>query len=148
MIKIVLDQDGDGKKFDAALRRQGTLPDDGRVEVVTKSDGTLNGQAIVLITFGVECPDGAIRRAQTVLTAREFLAAADAVRGCHPPAAGPAPRASGIEGVHRGVGYSAMLVERVYLIRVEGSDSLSLAFHDAEARKVAEAAVNLMLDGG
>ena len=56
------------------------LPDDGSPEVITLRRGTESGRPIVMITFQVDVGDGVLQRAQTVLTMREFVAAADAMR--------------------------------------------------------------------
>ncbi len=55
------------------------LPDDGASEVITLRRGTDAGRPIVMITFQVDV-GGVLQRAQTVITMREFVAAADAMR--------------------------------------------------------------------
>lgn len=143
-VHVILDKEGDGKAFDAALK--GTMPCIGDPKIITKAKGTKEGQPIVMITFYTELhPQLPPDRAQVVMTARAFLMAAQAILGAHPDIPGVQERlwpkgapGSTICGHHKGVGWTAALVEKVYLITVEGSQGVSLAFTEDEVRALAE----------
>lgn len=147
MIHLMLDQDGNGKDFDREL--QNTLPDGGDLKVITKSNGTKTGQAVVMLKFSVQLPGGAIRHAQTVVTARLFIDAAAAVAGCHPqsderrwPKEQPGHK---ITGKHRNVGYDAVLFEKMYLVHVEGLEGISFAGSEDDATAVAHGLIDKMV---
>lgn len=147
-VDIYLDQDGDGKLFDAARKGQmpaGCLPGD--VLVITKSKGTRSGQAVALIAHRMVV-DGRSGWAQFVLTAREIEGIAQSVRGAHPLAnvEDSSPAGTSIHGMHRGVAYDAVKVEKVYIVKVEGVQTINLAFSEEEAHQIGKAAVNLRLD--
>jgi hypothetical protein len=59
----------DDAEFDRIVHGENTLRDDGQFRVVVKDNGTVQGNAIAVITFGVEV-DGKIMRAQTVTTVK------------------------------------------------------------------------------
>lgn len=147
-LRLILDQDGRGREFDEWLG--GTLPDLGDPVFVTKSNGTEGGQPIVMITFTVRCPDGSFRRAQTVMTARLFLQAAEGVLGAHPDCGKrlfpEQPAGTTIEGKHRGVGWSALRVDQCYIVSAEGSSGISLGFTEAEVEPLAQAAIDRIVD--
>lgn len=146
MIEITLDQDGSGRAFDAAL--QDTLPSGNHTRIITKSQGTAGGNPIVLIGFDVQV-DGRRYRAQQIVTAREFLRAAVAIAACHPGLDGPltpdAPVGHKLSAKHRGVGYDAILVERVYLVSIEGGRGLVVASNELEVHALAQHAIDAQL---
>lgn len=149
MLTLKLDQDGDGKEYQAALRGRDVLPSGENVSVITTAKGTVGGQACVLVTFDVQMPGGTIRKAQYTFTQKELLAAADAVRAAHPLPEDlgkpEAPAGTIIRKFHDGVGWNALLVEKCYIITVEGRNEISLAFTDAEVEPVGRAAVDKVL---
>lgn len=67
----------DVERFDEVIRN--SLPDGGDMEIVTKDAGMESGRGIVMVTFTVRCPDGSLRRAQSVTTMRNFRAIAYAI---------------------------------------------------------------------
>jgi len=85
MISLITGHD-DMDNFEAVCRAKfghrmsEMLPDDGDCQLITLRRGTESGRPIVMITFQVDVGDGVLQRAQTVVTMREFLAAADAMR--------------------------------------------------------------------
>lgn len=151
MIRIRLDQDGSGKVYDAELRGPTVLPSGENCQIITKSNGTVGGQACVLVKFEVQLPDGRMMDAQYTFTAREFLSAAEAVRGAHPPPADlekPRPEKPGtvIRGLHRQMGWQALRVEQCYLISVEGRSGFSIAFTEQEALAMGPKMVDMICD--
>jgi hypothetical protein len=80
-IKLILDPD-QGKSFDAIIHNKDILrlPDFGDLTVVTKDKGTVNGNPIVALAFGVKLPDGRVAIAQTVTTVRLLQFALDGIR--------------------------------------------------------------------
>lgn len=70
---VTLD-DGTGKAYDEALKD--SLPEGGDLKAITKNDGTVQGNPIVLLTFTVQMPDGTIRKAQAATSVKLFLFAA------------------------------------------------------------------------
>ena len=150
MIHIKLDKDANGEEFDRALKN--TLPDTGDVSVITKSDGTPKHRAIVLIKFPCQLPDGTLAMAQTVMTAREFLGAANVIRGAHP---GTEERdysdekvGHTVSGMHSGIGYNAVMIERVYMISIEGFEGIAIAATEDEVRAVAKQTIEEQLSHG
>lgn len=64
--------------FDAIL--ENSLPEGQDASIVVKPKATQGGNPAVMMTFTVQLPNGEPATAQTVVTAREFLAAAVAIR--------------------------------------------------------------------
>ena len=142
--RIILDQDGTGADFDAAL--QGTLQDYGNAVFISKANGTESGLPAVLIGFTVRLPDGTDRRVQTVVTGRILVAVAQALCGANPslgrpPLLGAKPGESR-HGIHAGVGWDAICVEKCWLITTEKSDRVGFAFEDAEVESVARGIID------
>lgn len=81
-VKIVLD-DGTGERYDHALR-DNTLQDSGQLQIITKDVATQEGNPGILLSFGVVLPDGSIKNAQTVVTARTLVAALKVIENNYP----------------------------------------------------------------
>lgn len=77
-ISVILDN---SEEFDKAV--QGGLPDAGDVRMISKSGLTREGNPGVVITFTVQLPDQELAQAKSVVTLRQFLMAAAALRGRH-----------------------------------------------------------------
>lgn len=67
-IRVVLD---DAAQFDAAVH--GTMPECGDLALIAKSNGTVKGAPVVVVTFTVVLPDGTKARAQAVTTLRALV---------------------------------------------------------------------------
>ncbi len=150
MLTLKMDVEANGMTYDAEVRGEGVLPSGESVLIVTKSKGTEGGQAVVLVKFDVQLPDGTIAKAQYTFTAREFISAAQAVQGAHPQPADldkppTAKPGTVIQKFHRGVGWTALMVEKAYLISVEGRREVSIAFSDEEMLKMGPLAVDKAL---
>ena len=147
-LKLILDQDGSGEDFDRLLKN--TFTTTGNPAIITKAKGTEKGKAAVMITFPIAIGAGIAGRACVVMTARELVRAAEAVAAVHPESlsgkAAAEPVGTIKDGVHRGRVWNAALVEKVYLVRVEGSDMVSFAFNEEELLGVAQASVDLVLE--
>lgn len=79
-VQIILD-DGTGSDFDKSIRGDNVLQDDGKLKIITKEKGTVEGNPIVALVFNVALPDGSIKTVQTVTTVRMFQQAAAAMTG-------------------------------------------------------------------
>lgn len=72
------------EKFDQAVHGNGVdpvLPECGDLAFYFKPNVTEGGKPGVVITFGVQLPDGSLARAQVVTTLANFEAVAACVRG-------------------------------------------------------------------
>ena len=72
-LDIVLDQEHDGKDYDAVLKD--TLPECGDMKVIVKHGAMKSGASAVMVTFTVQLPDGSKKRVQAVTTASLFIQA-------------------------------------------------------------------------
>lgn len=149
VVKTILD-DGSGKAFDAALR--GTLRDGGDLQIITKNDGTRDGHPCLMLTFSVQLPDGTIRQVQTVTTVRNFLASAGAVAGRYQAENDrlfPKPEAKDgdtLTGNHLGMKWEAKLMERFYIVAVEGlPGAMGIAGDETSAKGLGENFINQYL---
>jgi hypothetical protein len=81
-ISVKLD-DGTGKVFDEALAKskKSNMPECADLTIITKDDGTAEGNPIVMITFTVRMPDGTFQTVQAGTTAKCFAMAGAAVKG-------------------------------------------------------------------
>lgn len=80
MLKIVLDDD----KFDAAVHGRegpGSLPESGDLAIYVKKKATVGGNAMAVVTFTVQLPDGTKRRAQATTTAANLINALAVLKG-------------------------------------------------------------------
>lgn len=149
MIRLMMDDAGTGAEFDREL--QWTLPCGEDVSVISKANATREGRAAVLVKFPVQLPDGRVADAQYVFTAREFVSAADAVAATHPSTRDKiepqAPPGTVIHKFHRGVGYNAVCVKKVYIVNIEGRPGISLAWDEAEVKAIGEKMVDMLLFG-
>lgn len=143
-VRVLLDQDGHGKAFEAAMRNQIQIGDE--VLFITTSKGTKDGQPSVMVMFKCQLPDESWILVRAIMTGREFSGAADAICGAHP---GLSERVDSTEfhqknvvGQHEGVGYNAVFLEEVYLITVEGCEGILIASNEDELHAMAEQAID------
>jgi len=133
----------DTKHFNSILKA--SMADTEDCTIVTKPHGTVEGRPVVMISFQSKLPGRgktSFGTAQKVLTVREFLRAADAIRARYGdmsertefPDEGDE---SVIKQNYRNMTWSAMLKEQIYLVGVEGIDSgISLAGSPKEAEAI------------
>ncbi len=67
----------DDAAFDAAVHGppegQPSLPDCGDMAIIVKKNATVNGNAMAVITFSVQLPNGTLRRAQSPTTVANLM---------------------------------------------------------------------------
>lgn len=152
LIIIKLDEDGTGKNYDDAVAMK-EIPKLGTTIFVSKSNATQSGRPIVALIIPVEMPDGTVGAFSAHYTAREFVMMAAALEACHPGCgdrdtellhAGKMPQP--IHDHHRGVGYSCIAVEKVYLITCEAAEGqVSIGGSEQEARMIAKTMIDRVL---
>lgn len=79
-ITIALDDD----KFDAAVHGTegpGSLPESGDMAIYVKKNATIEGNAMAVVTFTVQLPDGTKRRAQATNTVANLINALAVLKG-------------------------------------------------------------------
>lgn len=79
-IKIALDDD----KFYAAVHGTegpGSLPESGDLEIYVKKNATVGGNAMAVVTFTVQLPDGTKHRAQATNTVANLINALAVLKG-------------------------------------------------------------------
>ena len=140
----------DPNQFDQIVR--GSLPDCGEehLGVLVKENATPGGHPAACITF-VSMTENGPRRVQIVVTVRLLLNVLVALRGkfayLEEPMELPAKSPLQLSGHFAGVGWNAVIVDRVYLVAVEGNP-IGLAKSEAEARAVAEGTIKALLASG
>lgn len=80
-INIVLDSGKFDKAVHGGLDNNPVLKEGGDLAMYVKPRATVNGNAMVVITFTVQLPDGTLARAQAATTAALMEAAGRAIRG-------------------------------------------------------------------
>ena len=80
--QIVINIDDD-EVFDDIVHNENSLPENGNLHIVTKNNATESGMPLVSIAFGVQLPDGSIRCAQCVTSAKLFIMAASPSPGLY-----------------------------------------------------------------
>lgn len=142
-LHLLLDQDGTGEEYDKALRKE-KGPIHTKWKVITKKHGTDDDNPIVMIRIGDQT---------AVVTARQFLEAAAAIGGAHPGCGERSwpemPPGSILSGVHRGVKWQAILMEKMYLVTAEcAKGSVQIAAEEFAARGLAESLIDRIVTGG
>lgn len=137
MITTIFD-DGSGR-FDKAL--QGTPPEGGDLTIITKENGTKNGEPIVLLGFTVALGDKK-HKVATVTTVRNLIAAVSALVGAYPSQNDrrwpEQPVGNQIEGEHRGMKYRALLMEKFYIVSIPGvKGQISIAGSESDVAPLA-----------
>lgn len=73
------------EKFEAAvhgpLEGQPSLPEGGDLAIYIKKNATVNGNAMAVLTFTVQLPNGTVRRAQCPTTVANLINALAILRG-------------------------------------------------------------------
>lgn len=73
------------EKFDAAVHGppegQPSLPEGGDLAIYVKKNATVGGNAMAVLTFSVQLPNGTIRRAQCPTTVRNLTLAPAILKG-------------------------------------------------------------------
>ncbi len=84
-LRIILD-DGTGKEFDKRLEEfwVSGVQECGDLQLVTKTDGTMTGNPVVMITFTTRQPDGTLQKVQAVTSVKLLVTAAEAIKARHP----------------------------------------------------------------
>lgn len=137
--------------FNNILKR--SMPDTEDCYFITKDNGTIQGNPIVMIHFESKLPGRgktSFGTSQKVLTVEEFLRVAEGLRVRYGdmrertsfPKEGDE---SVVEKEFKGLKWSAMLKEKVYLVAIEGGNNLSIAGDLEEAQKIAEYLINRSL---
>lgn len=145
--------DGSAKEFDSSILEHKFFPMDEHLHVFTKSDGTAAHRPVVALVFAVPLPDGSMAAACLTVTGREFMHAATAIHANHPgcgdrdlPAwLNPEDIPQVVNASYRGVGYNAMPLEKIFLLNVEGANTVSWAGSEAEAHSIAKQIIDGML---
>ena len=143
----------DPAQFDAIVQR--SLPDCGEEHfgVLIKEDATSGGHPAACISF-VSMTDNGPRRVQIVVTMRLLLNLLTALRKKYAYLEDamemPANSPNQISGHFSGIGWNAVIVDRVYLVAIEGAPWVGLAKSEGEARAVAEGTIKALLatEGG
>lgn len=142
-LSLTLDKEGTGTAYDKALRED-KGPIHTKWKVITKKDGTVEGNPIVMIRIGNQT---------AVVTARQFLEAAAAIGGAHPGCGErswpEAPPDTIIKGFHRGVEWQALLVEKMYIVTADcAKGSIQIAGDEAAAKGLAESLIDRITSKG
>ena len=136
----------DGQEFDRVVH--GSLPcgSENDAAIVCKDEATQNGKPCVCITFIAGTPSDGPRRVQLVITARTLLTLAAGIAGKYSHVEGltnpiplPPNAPQTLRGSVKGIGYDAVLMERVYLFHMEGHAGISVATSEFELRAIVEA---------
>lgn len=138
-LDIKVDKEGNGSAYDAALRKvRGGIHT--KWKIITKKKGTTSGNPLVMIQIGDET---------AVVTARQFLEAAAMIGGAHlgcGERSWPDPEKMAgmtISGFHRGVKWTGLLIDRMYLVTAESAKGkLSLAGDEKSAKGCGESLID------
>lgn len=137
---VVITDKGAGLEYDAQLATCPTTRHDDFV-IATKRDGTVGGMPILIISSeGVGL----------IFTVRNFLEMAAVIAATYPECEERTrpkmPPGNVIRGVHRGVQWEAVLMEKFYVIGAKcPGGGISIAGSEAEVRGLAEAMVDRSL---
>lgn len=127
---VVLDN-GTGVEFDRVVAAGHRIHNDWKL--VVKENATEAGKPAVAIAVGNQV---------LVVTVRNFLEAAAVLQGKFPSASDRAmptlPAGSVLEGNHAGKNWRAILVEKIYIVQVDGAEGISLAGDEQNAELLAK----------
>lgn len=133
----------DDAEFSRVIKGSAGSVDASEVAVVVREHGTEQGNPVAAFTFLVRTENGPLR-VQATSTVRSFLLLAAALRGkfehldLEAPVPLPENAPKTIRGIVDGVGYDAVLMERVYLVHADGS-GIGIATTEAEIPVIAKA---------